>query len=606
MPPKPTPHGCVLAFILFGLLLVSLLWSTRRSLHAILGGSVDELYTRIARLGSGNFSSVIPVAAGMENSVLGWLSETQINLARIDAQRKQAEEEVRKRTKELSDSVLASLNMMEDAVRQRENAELAYAELEQTHEQLVEASRQRGMAEVATNVLHNVGNVLNSVNVSASLVVENVKNSRAASMAKVVALLREHEADLGSFITSDPKGRHIPAFLEQLAEDWLGQQQAVVKELESLRANIDHIKEIVAMQQSHAKVSGSAETVNVRDLVEDSLRMNAGSLIKHQVRVVREFEEVPPISVEKHKVLQILVNLVRNAKQACDELDGREKTHDAAHRAGRRPHQDIGQRQRRRHRAGKPDAHLCPRLHHPQGRPRLRPAQRRARRHRAGRQPERPQRRSRQRRDLHARAGAAAARSPRMNDAAHLAAQLAASRILVIDDNQAIHEDFRKIFGASRERSAPSAAELALFGGGAELAGAPEFQIDSAYQGEEGLALVRLAQEQQQPLCHGLRRRAHAAGLGRHRNHGADLAARPRHPDRDLHRLLGLFLERDAGQARALGPAGDPEEAVRHHRGGAAGQRADREVAAGAAIALDPGRPGTQGRGAHARAGADG
>ncbi len=94
-----------LAFVLFGVLLVSVLFRARRNLHAILGGSVNELYTRIAHLGSGNFSSAISVAKGMENSVLSWLSETQINLARIDAQRKEAEEEVSKRTKELSESV---------------------------------------------------------------------------------------------------------------------------------------------------------------------------------------------------------------------------------------------------------------------------------------------------------------------------------------------------------------------------------------------------------------------------------------------------------------------------------------------------------------------
>ena len=284
-------------------------------------------------------------------------------------------------------------------ITERKQAEAA---MERIHQQLLETSRQAGMAEVATSVLHNVGNVLNSVNVSASLVVENVKNSRAASMAKVVALLREHEADLGSYITSDPKGQHIPAFLEQLAQEWLEQQQTVVKELESLRANIDHIKEIVAMQQSYAKVSGATEIVDVRDLVEDSLRMNEGTPDKEQVRVVREFEEVPPISVEKHKVLQILVNLVRNAKHACDDLEVATKRITLRIRPGRRPHQGIGQRQRRRHRAGKPHAHLCPRLYHPQGRPRLRPAQRRARGARTGRQPERAKRGSWQRRDLHA------------------------------------------------------------------------------------------------------------------------------------------------------------------------------------------------------------
>jgi signal transduction histidine kinase len=308
------------ALILFGVLLISLLWSTRRSLYAILGGSVNELYTRIVHLGRGNFSSVISVPARRDNSVLGWLSETQTNLARIDAQRRQAEEEVGIRTKELNESAIASLNMMEDAVRHRAIAEQSYVKLEQTHKQLLEASHQRGRAEVATSVLHNVGNVLNSVNVSASLVVESVSNSRAASLAKVVALMREHEAQLGRYITSDPRGKHIPAVLEQLAQEWLEQQQTVVKELESLRANIDHIKEIVAMQQSHAKVAGSAEIVNVRDLVEDSLRLNASALLEAHIRVVRDFEEVPQINVEKHKVLQILVNLVLNAKHACDAL----------------------------------------------------------------------------------------------------------------------------------------------------------------------------------------------------------------------------------------------------------------------------------------------
>ena len=84
-----------------------------------------------------------------------------------------------------------------------------------------------------------------------------------------------------------------------------------------------------------------------------------------------------------------------------------------------------------------------------------------------------------------------------MNDAL----QLLASRILVIDDNQAIHEDFRKIFGASRPRAASSAAELALFGEAADVGGGPDFLVDSAYQGQEGLAMVRQAQQRQQPYA---------------------------------------------------------------------------------------------------------
>lgn len=233
---------------------------------------------------------------------------------------------VAQRTQELDDSVLATLNMMEDAVRDRENAEHAYAQLkldelklERIHGQLLEASRRAGMAEVATNVLHNVGNVLNSVNVSASLVMDRVNSSRADNMIDIVALLREHAPSLGDYITRDPKGRHIPDFLGQLALDWQEQRQLVMTELKSLRTNIDHINEIITLQQTDAKFPTSVEIAKISDLIEDSLRMNEASLVRHHVQVIREIEAVPPTGVEKHKVLQILVNLVRNAKDACME-----------------------------------------------------------------------------------------------------------------------------------------------------------------------------------------------------------------------------------------------------------------------------------------------
>jgi PAS domain S-box-containing protein len=195
------------------------------------------------------------------------------------------------------------------------------AKLEQVHKQLLETSRQAGMAEIASNVLHNVGNVLNSVNVSANLVTDSVKKSKAVNLAKVVIMLQEHEHDLGAFITNDSKGKQLPVYLAQLSEHILADQKTTVQELDSLRSNIEHIKEIVAMQQSYAKVSGVKEIINLSELVEDSLRMNEGTLNRHSVKVIRELEPVPLMNVEKHKILQILVNLMRNAKHACQDSE---------------------------------------------------------------------------------------------------------------------------------------------------------------------------------------------------------------------------------------------------------------------------------------------
>ncbi len=192
-------------------------------------------------------------------------------------------------------------------------------ELERTHRQLVDASRQAGMAEVATNVLHNVGNVLNSLNVSANMVVEQIGRSRATGLQRLVALLREHEHDLGTYLVHDTRGRHVLTYLSELSEHILHERDGNLQELTSLRSNIDHIKDIVSMQQSYSKVSGVKELLQPIDLLEDALRMNDGALQRHEVHIVREFEPVPGINSEKHKILQILVNLLRNAKYACSE-----------------------------------------------------------------------------------------------------------------------------------------------------------------------------------------------------------------------------------------------------------------------------------------------
>ncbi|HSA03324.1 MAG TPA: ATP-binding protein, partial [Candidatus Paceibacterota bacterium] len=100
----------------------------------------------------------------------------------------------------------------------------------------------------------------------------------------------------------------------------------ILKELNSLRDKVDHIKEIVAMQQDYARISGVIDTLSITQLVEDALKLNAGALTRHGVTVLRQYDPVPLVATDKHKVLQILLNLVRNAKYACDESGRESKT----------------------------------------------------------------------------------------------------------------------------------------------------------------------------------------------------------------------------------------------------------------------------------------
>ena len=216
--------------------------------------------------------------------------------------------------------IIGTMGISKDLTAVKE-AEIKLAEM---HGQLVEASRVAGMAEVATSILHNVGNVLNSVNVSSSVLGEKIRNSRVGNVTKLAVLLKENAADLPGFLAG-PKGSQLPAYLSELAAHLAAERDEMLRELQSLASNIEHIKEIVAAQQSYARTAGVLESIHLPDLVEDALNMHKGALGRHSVKVIREYSDTPPILVDKHKVLQILINLLHNSKYAVDEGGAPEK-----------------------------------------------------------------------------------------------------------------------------------------------------------------------------------------------------------------------------------------------------------------------------------------
>ncbi|MGB8355943.1 MAG: ATP-binding protein [Chthoniobacteraceae bacterium] len=216
----------------------------------------------------------------------------------------------------IEQTVIERTSELTKEIVERKAAEI---EVERMNKELLDISRRAGMAEVATNVLHNVGNVLNSVNVSHTLISDKVLKSRIGGVAKTANLLKEHAGDIGAFFTTNPAGQKVPDYLGKLGELLSQEQGEMLKELQSLGKNIDHIKEIVAVQQSYANVSGVREMLPLETLVEDALRMNTTAMVRHNIEVIRDYGDVPAIAVEKHKVLQILVNLVSNAKYSLGE-----------------------------------------------------------------------------------------------------------------------------------------------------------------------------------------------------------------------------------------------------------------------------------------------
>src|ERR1700691_4961186 len=205
-------------------------------------------------------------------------------------------------------------------------ARLKEKALDKANQDLREMSRLAGMAEAATGVVHNVGNVLNSVNVSTNLLLEGLRKLKVDQLGKVCSLLRQHADDLAGFMTQPSRGKHVIDFLEALHNDLSANQIKMLDEVSSLNQCIGHIKEIVTIQQSYATMGGVVEDIEVNELVEDALKMSQGSFLRHGVRIRREYQTVPMITGERGKILQILNNLYRNAKHALEDSSATDKT----------------------------------------------------------------------------------------------------------------------------------------------------------------------------------------------------------------------------------------------------------------------------------------
>lgn len=189
----------------------------------------------------------------------------------------------------------------------------------------LEMARQSGMAEVASNVLHDVGNVLNSVNISASLMKEHLKKLDVAKLADVNRLIDEHRHDLAAFIDSDPAGSRLPGYLVLLNEQWQQAHLALHHELKQLKENIQHIKQIISVQQSMGKIISFSERLSIDRLLDDALRLSGIAFSKHGVIVKKEYAKLKPVCVDKLKLTQVVVNVLCNAKEALSEVTNQEK-----------------------------------------------------------------------------------------------------------------------------------------------------------------------------------------------------------------------------------------------------------------------------------------
>lgn len=188
---------------------------------------------------------------------------------------------------------------------------------------LVTTARLAGMTEVATCMLHNVGNLLNNVNISIQTLRQRHEEigSKTDELLKISHLLKENSSveQLENFLKENRIGQILPDYLMQLSDYWKNEQKLATNELELLNSKIQRIAAIIAMQQSLSGNSQVIERINIHSLLEDALAINSDMIDKFGIEIKKTYSKTPPIDVDKVKLMQILVNLVKNAIEAIIE-----------------------------------------------------------------------------------------------------------------------------------------------------------------------------------------------------------------------------------------------------------------------------------------------
>lgn len=193
------------------------------------------------------------------------------------------------------------------------------------HKKLVESARLAGMADVATSVMHTIGNILNSISVSTNVLREKLHHPVFSGLSQLTILLQNHQQDLAHFISADKKGKHVLPYLIELDSKWKQEQAEINHEIQALSKNIESIENVIASQKTlHLKMN-FVEKFLATEMLENLLAPHLKDFQKNDIQIVKECSPTLEVILDRYKVLQILDSLICNAIEALSHNLGDKK-----------------------------------------------------------------------------------------------------------------------------------------------------------------------------------------------------------------------------------------------------------------------------------------
>ncbi|TNF69054.1 MAG: GHKL domain-containing protein [Gammaproteobacteria bacterium] len=183
------------------------------------------------------------------------------------------------------------------------------------------AERQAGMKDMASSVLHNIGNVLNSIITSITMINKQLKQNKSPQLIQLTQFLEDNKGKLGPFFSEDIKGKHVLEYLYALSQNLAREHSEIEKYIHQLTKHVTHVTHIVKAQNAMSKLGGVAEEIKLEDIICDALAINQVMIKASNIHVTQETGEVKTPISDQVKIMQILVNLIKNSIEALNECN---------------------------------------------------------------------------------------------------------------------------------------------------------------------------------------------------------------------------------------------------------------------------------------------
>jgi len=308
---RETKNNIIFATLASVLILItSIIFGSIFILRKLLTNPLSNLRDGITTIAEGNYQHQMDEIVQEDiNTIIEDVNKMARQILQRDqslhaeiAMRKDAEEEVNKMNEELEQKVMERT-----------------AQLEAVQKELVERAHKAGMADIAADTLHNVGNILNSVKTSAQFINDIASTSQLEGFKKANGLLKENLENIEDFIINSPKGQKLMAYYLKLGKGLDKENTQTLKHANRLRDKVDTIVEVIAAQQSYATFT-MTEEYPLCEVIEDALTMHASSIEKYNIKVVKNFVENPKNQIQRSKLIHVLINILKNAKETMWEV----------------------------------------------------------------------------------------------------------------------------------------------------------------------------------------------------------------------------------------------------------------------------------------------